>query len=81
MSPNIQSITKQMCCPIYPLNLITTRDINNRRGGLHAGGEVEIGSLHVTLVTKYVFLFLFCFFYLPNLEKEMNSEQQLLTPR
>lgn len=50
--PSIQSIVKQMCCPIYPLNLIM-RDINNWSEGLDPDSSTEVGSSHVAVVAKY----------------------------
>jgi len=43
---NIQSIPKQMCRPVYPLNLIM-RDINNRSRGLHADSRLEVHMLQL----------------------------------
>lgn len=50
--PSIQSILKQMCCPIYPLNLIMG-DINNWSEGLDPDSSAEVGSSHVAVVAKY----------------------------
>lgn len=51
-SVSIQSIVKQMCCPIYPLNLIMG-DINNWSEGLDPDSSTEVGSSHVAVVAKY----------------------------